>query len=126
MYKDWEAVLQEFDDATFRELITAIFRYGFDREEHELSPMARIAMKLIKPVMERDWQKLNLAIYNIPFVGISTIKNYSEEDFDDMDDRSSEILRLAQKIAMKVSGLNEVLALLQLTGTGSTFNSRYL
>ena len=57
MYKDWEAVLQEFDDATFRELITAIFRYGFDKEEHELSPMARIAMKLIKPVMERDWQK---------------------------------------------------------------------
>ena len=57
VYKDWEAVLQEFDDATFRELITAIFKYGFDREEHELSPMARIAMKLIKPVMERDWQK---------------------------------------------------------------------
>lgn len=57
VYKDWEAVLQEFDDATFRELITAIFRYGFDKEEHELSPMARIAMKLIKPVMERDWQK---------------------------------------------------------------------
>ena len=57
MYKDWEAVLQEFDDATFRELITAIFKYGFDREERELSPMARIAMKLIKPVMERDWQK---------------------------------------------------------------------
>ena len=76
--------------------------------------------------MERDWQKLNLAIYNIPFVGINTIKNYSEEDFDDMDDRSSEILRLAQKIAMKVSGLNEVLALLQLTGTGSAFNIRYL
>ena len=57
VYKDWEAVLQEFDDATFRELITAIFKYGFDREERELSPMARIAMKLIKPVMERDWQK---------------------------------------------------------------------
>ena len=44
VYKDWEAVLQEFDDATFRELITAIFKYGFDREERELSPMARIAM----------------------------------------------------------------------------------
>lgn len=76
--------------------------------------------------MERDWQKLNLAIYNIPFVGINTIKNYSEEDFDDMDDRSSEILRLAQKIAMKVSGLNEVMALLQLTETGSAFNIRDL
>ena len=76
--------------------------------------------------MERDWQKLNLAIYNIPFVGINTIKNYSEEDFDDMDARSSEVLRLAQKIAMKVSGLNEVMALLQLTETGTTFSTRYL
>ena len=76
--------------------------------------------------MERDWQKLNLAIYNIPFVGINTIKNYSEEDFDDMDARSSEVLHLAQKIAMKVSGLNEVMALLQLTETGTTFSTRYL
>lgn len=76
--------------------------------------------------MERDWQKLSLAIYNIPFVGINTIKNYSEEDFDDMDTHSSDVLRLAQKIAMKVSGLNEVLALLQLTEVGTTFNTRYL
>ena len=76
--------------------------------------------------MERDWQKLNLAIYNIPFVGINTIQNYSEEDFNDMDARSSEILRLAQKIAMKVSGLNEVMALLQLSEIGSAFNSRNL
>ena len=76
--------------------------------------------------MERDWQKLNLAIYNIPFVGINTIKNYSEEDFDDMDDRSSEILRLAQKIVMKLSGLNEVMALLQLNETGTAFSTRYL
>lgn len=76
--------------------------------------------------MESDWEKLNLAIYNIPFVGINTIKNYSEKDFEDMDASSSEVLRLAQQIAMKVSGLNEVLALLQLTETGTTFNSRYL
>ena len=76
--------------------------------------------------MESDWEKLNLAIYNIPFVGINTIKNYSEKDFEDMDASSSEVLRLAQQIAMKVSGLNEVLALLQLTETGTTFNSRFL
>ena len=43
-----------------------------------------------------------------------------------MDARSSEVLRLAQKIAMKVSGLNEVMALLQLTETGSAFNIREL
>lgn len=76
--------------------------------------------------MESDWEKLNLAIYNIPFVGINTIKNYSEEDFENMDASSSEVLRLAQQIVMKVSGLKEVLALLQLTETGTTFNSRFL
>ena len=76
--------------------------------------------------MERDWQTLSLAIYNIPFIGIKAIMNYSEEDFENMDARSSEVLRLAQKIAMKVSGLNEVMALLQLTETGSAFNIREL
>ena len=76
--------------------------------------------------MERDWQTLSLAIYNIPFIGIKAIMNYSEEDFESMDARSSEVLRLAQKIAMKVSGLNEVMALLQLTETGSAFNIREL
>ena len=67
-----------------------------------------------------------MAIYNIPFIGIKAIMNYSEEDFESMDARSSEVLRLAQKIAMKVSGLNEVMALLQLTETGSAFNIREL
>ena len=71
--------------------------------------------------MERDWQTLSLAIYNIPFIGINAIKGYSEEDFEDMDERSSKVLRLAQNIAMKVSGLNEVMALLQLTKTGTPF-----
>lgn len=59
VYRDWEEVLGEFDDKTFRELITAIFRYGFDREDSELSPMARIAMKLIKPALDRDWDKFS-------------------------------------------------------------------
>ena len=57
VYRDWEEVFEEFDDKTFRELISAIFRYGFDREEKDLSPTARVAMKLIKPVLERDWNK---------------------------------------------------------------------
>lgn len=71
--------------------------------------------------METDWETLSMAIYNIPFIGIKAIKGYSEEDFEDMDERSSKVLRLAQNIAMKVSGLNEVMALLQLTKTGTPF-----
>lgn len=75
--------------------------------------------------METDWETLSLAIYNIPFIGIKAIKGYSEEDFEAMDERSSEIIRLAQNIVMKVSGLNEVMALLQLTETGTPFNRNF-
>ena len=74
---------------------------------------------------ETDWETLSLAIYNIPFIGIKAIKGYSEEDFEAMDERSSEIFRLAQNIVMKVSGLNEVMALLQLTETGTPFNRNF-
>lgn len=59
VYKDWEDAFSELDDKTFRELMTSIFRYGFRREESVLSPMARLAMRLVKPVMERDWQKFD-------------------------------------------------------------------
>lgn len=57
IYKDWEEVFEQLDDKSFRELITSIIRYGFRREESELSPMAKIAMTLIKPVLDRDWEK---------------------------------------------------------------------
>ena len=76
--------------------------------------------------MTDNCQLLSQAIYNIPLVGIQTITEYSEEDFEKMDAYSSQLMRLGQKIAMKVSRLDEVLALLQLTGTASTFNPKYL
>ena len=76
--------------------------------------------------MTDNCQLLSQAIYNIPLVGIQTITGYSEEDFEKMDAYSSQLMRLGQKIAMKVSRLDEVLALLQLTGTASTFNPKYL
>lgn len=75
--------------------------------------------------METDWETLSLAIYNIPFIGINAVKGYSEEDFEAMNERSSKIFRLAQNIVMKVSGLNEVMALLQLTKTGTPFNRNF-
>ena len=76
--------------------------------------------------MADNCQILSQAIYNIPLVGLQTITGYSEEDFEKMDAYSSQLMRLGQKIAMKVSRLDEVLALLQLTGTASTFNPKYL
>lgn len=57
VYEDWEEALLDLDDKTFRELVTSIFKYGFRKEESALSPMARMAMKLIKPVLDRDWEK---------------------------------------------------------------------
>jgi hypothetical protein len=76
--------------------------------------------------MADNCQILSQAIYNIPLVGLQTITGYSEEDFEKMDAYSSQLMRLGQKIAMKISRLDEVLALLQLTETGTTFNSRFL
>ena len=76
--------------------------------------------------MADNCQILSQAIYNIPLVGLQTIAGYSEEDFEKMDAYSSQLMRLGQKIAMKISRLDEVLALLQLTETGTTFNSRFL
>lgn len=57
VYEDWEEALLGCDDKTFRELITSIFKYGFRKEETELSPLAKMMMKLIKPALKRDWER---------------------------------------------------------------------
>ena len=76
--------------------------------------------------MADNGQILSQAIYNIPLVGLQTITGYSEEAFEKMDAYSSQLMRLGQKIAMKISRLDEVLALLQLADTATAFNCKYL
>ena len=76
--------------------------------------------------MTDNCQLLSQAIYNIPLVGIQTITEYSEEDFEKMDAYSSQLMRLGQKIAMKVSRLEEVLSLIQLADMVNAFNCKHL
>ncbi len=69
------------------------------------------------------WEELKLAIYNLPAFGIDTLKNYTEEDFKNYNAQDKKILRLAQKIAQKITCAEELLALFELTGVGSAFTA---
>lgn len=57
VYKDWREVLNDFDDKQYRELMEAIFDLGFEKKETATSPLVKVAMKLIKPQILRDWEK---------------------------------------------------------------------
>ena len=56
-YEDWEVAFKSLDAESCKELILAVFDYGLRREIKELSPMAQFAMNMIKPLMDRDWEK---------------------------------------------------------------------
>lgn len=56
-YEDWEVAFKSLDAESCKELILAVFNYGLRKEIKELSPMAQLAMNLIKPIMDRDWDK---------------------------------------------------------------------
>lgn len=56
-YEDWEIAFKSLDSESCKELILAVFNYGLRKELKELSPMAQLAMNLIKPLMDRDWEK---------------------------------------------------------------------
>ncbi len=57
VYRDWREVLNDFDDKLYRELMEAIFDLGLDNKETATSPLVKVAMKLIKPQILRDWEK---------------------------------------------------------------------
>lgn len=50
-------MLNDFDDKLFRELVNAIFDFGFEEKDTAETPLVQIAMKLIKPQILRDWEK---------------------------------------------------------------------
>jgi hypothetical protein len=56
-YEDWEVAFRSLDAESCKELILAVFDYGLRKELRELSPMAKFAMDMIKPLMDRDWEK---------------------------------------------------------------------
>lgn len=57
VYNDWREVLNDFDDKLYRELMEAIFDLGLENKETAKSPLVKVAMKLIKPQILRDWKK---------------------------------------------------------------------
>ena len=52
-----------------------------------------------------DYSMVATAVGYLPYIGLEAIKNYSEDDFENMAEDEEHICRLAQKIAMKISNL---------------------
>lgn len=76
--------------------------------------------------MEDDNYKLSMAVGNIPYIGIDTLKKYPDEDIEALakeNPSNADILRLARDIARKISNLAEMAALLHLQGFDSAFKN---
>lgn len=107
--------------------------YGFDAEKYWTEDNMHesvfcpwhyaISEKKWKEIqrMDSNWRLVSMAIASIPYFGLNQICEYEEEDFAEMDADDETILRLAQRIAQKIQHLNELCALLQLTGSFSAF-----
>ncbi len=68
---------------------------------------------------------LRMAVYVILDNGLDTIKDLTEEDFENLDPHTNEdMVRLAYEIAKRIDNTNELLAVAQLAGTGSAFKKR--
>lgn len=74
--------------------------------------------------LESNWPVQQMAVYNLLDIGLETIKEYTEEDFENMDDDDAKILRLAREIALKIDNDKEALAVFELAGVGSAFAKR--
>ena len=69
-----------------------------------------------------NWQMLCMGILAVPYYGLDDLRTYSEEDYNNMSNMDLAVFRIAKQVAEKVSNLNELLSLLQLTGSVSSFN----
>lgn len=74
--------------------------------------------------LESRWPVLQMAVYNLLDIGLDTIKEFTDEDFENMDDDDAIILRLAHEIALKIDNDKEALAVFELAGVGSAFTKR--
>lgn len=71
--------------------------------------------------LANNWPIFTMAAYNLLDIGLETIKEYTQEDFSNMDDNDATILRLAREIALKINDDKEALAIFELAGVGSAF-----
>lgn len=56
-YKDWRDAIKDLPDSVRLELYDCIVRYAFGEQIGGLKPMASIAFKFIKPILDRDREK---------------------------------------------------------------------
>lgn len=56
-YRDWWNAIKELSDEQRLEVYDAIMAYSLENEERSLSPMASLAMRFIKPQLERNRDK---------------------------------------------------------------------
>lgn len=71
--------------------------------------------------MGPSWMAFKMAVGAVGNSGYLTLRDYTEEDFEEMEPLQEQVYRLAQKISWRVKGIDEVMALLQLTEMGSAF-----
>lgn len=71
--------------------------------------------------LEPDWTIFTVAIRIVGEVGFWSLRNYTDEQFEEMPSLDARVYRLAQKISWRVKSIDEVMAMLQLTRMGSAF-----
>lgn len=71
--------------------------------------------------MDSNWMFVKLAIGIIGDIGFMTIREYTDEDFEEMDPLDARVYRLAQQISLKINEIDEVMSMLQLAEMGSAF-----
>lgn len=71
--------------------------------------------------MDSNWFFIKMAIGTIGNIGFLTIREYTDEDFEEMSPLDAQVYRLAKQISLKINGVSEVMAMLQLAEMGSAF-----
>lgn len=71
--------------------------------------------------LEPNWVEFKVAVALVGSVGYLTLRDYTDEQFEEMSSLDAQVYRLAKKISLRVKGVDEVMAMLQLTEMGSAF-----
>ena len=71
--------------------------------------------------LEPNWMIFRMAVGIVGSVGYLSLRDYTDEQFAEMSPMNAQVYRLAKKISWRVKGIDEVMAMLQLTEMGSAF-----
>ena len=71
--------------------------------------------------LEPNWMIFKMAVGAVGNSGYLTLRDYTDEQFEEMSPLMAQVYRLAKKISLRVKGIDEVMAMLRLTEMGSAF-----